>query len=383
MVIETYKKFSKFSVIFFLIITILLNFYFLYSNWYVNHKINENSNINIESLKKWENKKSELLMLEDIKNEIKQKCKFYESNYETCWMEVLIQHEEKSGNDNFRKKFIEYENFIYKMESKIVFFDFIVYQDYTDYFYMIPWFLLILYILLLLFVFFVLKIIAFFYYRIENYEDTIESLNTNEKYNESYLNFVVFNKGIYKYRYVNRDFCDGLFSNHNPWTSYLKDKENLKLQFTKNKNYLITMILTNHELQELQKIILEEFNSMRNDYFLIIKSLKILNNKIKNQNKDYQNGIILIENIEKDNVLYSKFKDLENDIEYSKEIYNDGIKMIQDLSQIIKENFVFSKKLFVMFELTGTLLDYEPNYTLENKVQNIVEYSNKDFIYSF
>jgi len=269
------------------------------------------------------------------------------------------------------------------MESKIVFFDFIVYQDYTDYFYMIPWFLLILYILLLLFVFFVLKIIAFFYYRIENYEDTIESLNTNEKYNESYLNFVVFNKGIYKYRYVNRDFCDGLFSNHNPWTSYLKDKENLKLQFTKNKNYLITMILTNHELQELQKIILEEFNSMRNDYFLIIKSLKILNNKIKNQNKDYQNGIILIENIEKDNVLYSKFKDLENDIEYSKEIYNDGIKMIQDLSQIIKENFVFSKKLFVMFELTGTLLDYEPNYTLENKVQNIVEYSNKDFIYSF
>ena len=57
--------------------------------------------------------------------------------------------------------------------------------------------------------------------------------------------------------------------------------------------------------------------------------------------------------------------------------------MIQDLSQKIQENFIFSKKLFVMFELTGTLLDYEPNYTLENKVQNIVEYSNKDFIYSF
>ena len=87
--------------------------------------------------------------------------------------------------------------------------------------------------------------------------------------------------------------------------------------------------------------------------------------------------------IEENKTLYSKYINLESDLEYSKEVFQKGNEEVERISKLMVNNFQFTKKLLVMFEMSGTLLDYESNYKTENDINNIIDYSEKEFNYDF
>ena len=41
------------------------------------------------------------------------------------------------------------------------------------------------------------------------------------------------------------------------------------------------------------------------------------------------------------------------------------------------------KKLFVIYDLNGTLMEYKPDYSMENELNQIIEFSNNMYSYDF
>lgn len=216
-----------------------------------------------------------------------------------------------------------------------------------------------------------------------SWENKLEKITEYKIHNPPYLDFIFYNKGFYDMSFVNSKVSKDIHRKFNPWNDYLETEENTNLVFKKKFYSLRLLIENNQNLFDLVEILFDEYKDIEHDYLKLNKHLNILNQKIESLNDNYSNCQILMKQIEENKTLYSKYINLESDLEYSKEVFQKGNEEVERISKLMVNNFQFTKKLLVMFEMSGTLLDYESNYKTENDINNIIDYSEKEFNYDF
>jgi len=216
-----------------------------------------------------------------------------------------------------------------------------------------------------------------------SWENKLEKITEYKIHNPPYLDFIFYNKGFYDMSFVNSKVSKDIHRKFNPWNDYLETEENTNLVFKKKFYSLRLLIENNQNLLNLVEILFDEYKDIEHDYLKLNKHLNILNQKIESLNDNYSNCQILMKQIEENKTLYSKYINLESDLEYSKEVFQKGNEEVERISKLMVNNFQFTKKLLVMFEMSGTLLDYESNYKTENDINNIIDYSEKEFNYDF
>ena len=216
-----------------------------------------------------------------------------------------------------------------------------------------------------------------------SWENKLEKITEYKIHNPPYLDFIFFNEGFYKLSFVNSKVSKDIHKNYNPWNDYLETEENKNLIFKKKFYSLRLLLESNQNLFDLVEILFDEYKEIEHDYLKLNKHLDILQKKIDSLNDNHSNCQILMKQIEEDKTLYRKYLNLESDLEYSKEVFQKGNEEVERISKLMVNNLQFTKKLLVMFEMSGTLLDYESNYKTENNINTIIDYSEKEFNYNF
>tara|TARA_Y100000593_G_scaffold62404_1_gene115609 strand:+ start:1749 stop:2876 length:1128 start_codon:yes stop_codon:yes gene_type:complete len=365
-----------------------MNFYNIYKIYNYDDEYDKFPNINKTILDKWnEQKEKSIYEWESFKSEVSENCNV--GNYNTCrsnlTVKFFLENEELHNQfkNNFKIPIQDLEKFDLHMKNFIQNHDSFVKKKLNEYDIMRPWSYLFKYIFFCIILYLILRIFRFILYQTDQVITKIDKKIYNDEYDESYLKFSIFNKGIYKFMYVNKDLSEGLHLGVNPWTSFFNDKENLKLVFPKSMNSIISMIKKDVKLKKIHNTVVDEYKLMKNDYFKVIEKVKLIKLKNEEWDKNYKNGLVLLETIKENKESLEKFNELERKLNHSKMTIESCIKYLENISKSIKENLIFSKKLFVIYDLNGTLMEYKPDYSMENELNQIIEFSNNMYSYDF